>query len=384
MTGENHQSVSNQKEKSKEQIAQEQAINKHRQEIKLLLECKPKPAIACATVTLEEIKDSGYLDVYLEKTNYEIFQWILEHDNLKLFQALINLISKQRAAWMVTHNDYSAIRDYVDNILQLSPKAYKDKEAKSVRCSILKTVISFKLNHVTNPIYNVIKEIIRENKKNNVSKMFEDDIEKVIDELKTEKNYPIKSTPVSLVNGLLPKPKLQPQKHVRFDNQENSKAHTSSAQQLETAVKTPTPKSQGDNSTVKSRRTKRSAITVTQEIKQNGDQTTPVSCMPSPKPQPKRRSVRQKNSKERHTNSPQQPKSPVIESHKRKRSVTTAIQKTTQNGSQTTPASCMSSHGLLSKPRPQKRTKFDNQENSKAHTNSAQQSEIAVEMPAPI
>ncbi len=322
MKNKNRPSSSNQEEKTTEQIAQEQATSEYHRAIKGYLD-RPKPAVSCAEAKLDEIKDKDYLDIYLKKTNYKIFQWILGRDNLQTLRDLTNLISKQRASWMVTHDDYSAIKDYVSNILQLNPEAYE--EAKPVKYAILKAVISFKFNSATNPIYDLIKAISEKNKKSKIEKTFLEDIEKIVNELKIESDCPMESTPTT----------------------QNHKS-----------------------------------TTTTQEITQkNGNQTTPASCMPSAKPQPIRRSVRQKNRKEQLTDNPQQIKPVVIENRKRKRPVDTAIQKNTQNHNKTTPASCMSSHGLLA----QKRVRFNDQEkeNSKRHTNSARQSKRTVKGSAP-
>ncbi len=285
---------------------------------------------------------NSLIDIYLKNTNYELFQQGLEHDSLRTIQVLMSLLSERRKFLMVTDNEYFDIKNYIRDILQLRPKAYE--EISSTKLPILKAVVGIK----PDPVLEAVNEFIKKNKRKKVANILLKDIEKIANELTSEEDHQIQSMPVSL------KSKHQPKKHVRFENKENSKVHHMNSPQ------------QSKPSVVKNRKSKRPATTI-QEVTQNGNQTTPASCMPSPEFQPKRRSVRQKNRKVHHTDSSQELKPGVVENRKRK----------------TTQASYMSSHGLFSELQPKKRAKFDNRDNSKGHTNDTRRSERIAKIPVP-
>ena len=132
------------------------------------------------------LKDIKQLDFYLKNTNYEVLKWALEHDSFFLIKHLSNsLISEKRKAWMVSHDDYSAITNYVKNIVQLDLNSYNEVIEKKI--AIIKSVVGMKFNKASQPVYDLIIEICENNKNSPVFPDFLRRLEKIFAELICEK-----------------------------------------------------------------------------------------------------------------------------------------------------------------------------------------------------
>ena len=126
------------------------------------------------------------LSYYLKNTNYEILQWALEHDSFFLIENLSDgLISEKRKAFMVSHNDYSAIANYVKNIVRLDLNSYNKVIEKKI--AIIKFVVGMKFNKASQPVHDLIIEICENNKNSPVLPDFLRRIEKIFTELTCEK-----------------------------------------------------------------------------------------------------------------------------------------------------------------------------------------------------
>lgn len=138
------------------------------------------PSISAIAITLRLLQNIKYLDFYLKDNKYHIFRWSLEHDSLRLIQVLTDLPSPRRQFLMVTDSNYSAIENYINSILKLTPEAYK--KISSAKLPILKAVIGIK----PYPILELIKEITGENSQSHITNIFLQDIKQVTEELQVD------------------------------------------------------------------------------------------------------------------------------------------------------------------------------------------------------
>ena len=151
--------------------------------IKIHMEGNSPPFIV---IVLRQLKSIKQLDFYLKDTDYEILQWALEKDSFFLIKWLAgSLILEKRKAWMVSHNDYSAIANYVKNIVQLDLNSYNKVIEKKI--AIIKFVVGMKFNKASQPVHDLIIEICENNKNSPILPDFLRRIEKIFTELTCEK-----------------------------------------------------------------------------------------------------------------------------------------------------------------------------------------------------
>lgn len=149
-------------------------IKQHHSTLLFLLE--KNSSDGSITLKLDYMKRQKLLDAYLQETKYEIFQKGLMNDNdgLELIKELSTCPSERCQFLMVAHNNYLALREYINGILQLNPEDYQ--KVSSIKCSILKIVIKIK----PDPILDFIRQVIAEKKEGSaVAEVFLQDIDAI-------------------------------------------------------------------------------------------------------------------------------------------------------------------------------------------------------------
>lgn len=159
-------------------------IRKYHTDIKDFL--KQEATIIFAVDKLKALSQKRYLDTYLSQTKYWVFEWSLRHDkfSLNLLEKLNEFLSEPRQErykfLMLSHSSYSALKKYINNILQLSLEEYQ--ESIPMKRSILKVVIKMNPSCVSE----CIKITIQENEESAVAEEFSQVVDDIVNELQPE------------------------------------------------------------------------------------------------------------------------------------------------------------------------------------------------------
>ena len=117
---------------------------------------RKEPAIDRVILVLELAKNKE-LGQLMRKMNYFVFDWAIDHENLKLLDALIKTVAAEDHFLMLEHDDYLALRKFVKESITLTPEAYY--KVASVKCEILMHLIKIEPHTVMQVVRSELERI---------------------------------------------------------------------------------------------------------------------------------------------------------------------------------------------------------------------------------
>ena len=83
-----------------------------------------KPSIACAKAAIEQLQEMKKFEPFMKETNYFLFDWSIEHENLDLLTYLLNTARREHHLLMVSHDDYKSVKNFITKTLKMNYLEY--------------------------------------------------------------------------------------------------------------------------------------------------------------------------------------------------------------------------------------------------------------------